>query len=173
MTVTVPQELISPAPDGPGPDLVLTPQAEVPPKWAARLHETIVSRVRAVRRSRNMSARQVAERTTELGMAIPRPVLANLESGRRTYLTVAELLILAKALGVAPGDLLIPVGRDAHLEVAPGDFRSPEDVARWFWSPRCAACDDEPPAGFTCDTCGKSGSRDAPPHSGPGQRDRG
>jgi transcriptional regulator with XRE-family HTH domain len=151
-------------------DAVMAPRAEAPATWETRLHGTIVSRTRVLRHRRNMSAQRLAERTAELGMAIPRAVLANLESGRKTNVTVAELLILARALGVGPADLLIPAGRDGQLEIAPGEFRSPQDVAWWFCSLRCQTCDDEPPAGFTCDTCGKSGSHAPAQQAGSARR---
>ena len=57
-----------------------------------------------------MSVQKLADVTDELGMPIPRSVLANLESGRRETVTVAEVLVLAAALDVAPIDLICPSG---------------------------------------------------------------
>lgn len=57
------------------------------------------------------SARQLAERCADLGGAVlNRPTIANIEAGRRGYVSVEELLTLAKALDVTPLDLLIPSG---------------------------------------------------------------
>ena len=63
---------------------------------------------------------QLADRTAELGMPIPRSVLANLESGRRDTVSVAEVLVLAAALDVAPIELICPVGFDKQTEMLPG-----------------------------------------------------
>jgi len=79
-----------------------------------------------------MSAQQLADRTAELGMPIPRSVLANLESGRRDTVSVAEVLALAAALNVAPIDLICPVGFDKQTEILPGRMMDPLSAMRWF-----------------------------------------
>jgi len=92
---------------------------------------TIAREVRRHRDRRGMSAQQLADRTAELGMPIPRPDLANLESGRRDSVSAAEVLILAAALDVAPIDLIAPVGYDEHIEMLPGRMMDPLEAARW------------------------------------------
>lgn len=89
-------------------------------------------------------------------MHVPRNVLANLESGRRDVVTVAELLILAKALNAAPVDLLFPAEADAVVEIAPGDSRPRDEAMAWFTTPKCPSCDGVPPPGFTCNACGRT-----------------
>ena len=79
-----------------------------------------------------MSTQKLADRTAELGMAIPRSVLANLESGRRETVSVAEVLVLAAALNVAPIELMCPVGFDKQTEMLPGRMMDPPDAMRWF-----------------------------------------
>lgn len=79
-----------------------------------------------------MSTQKLADRTAELGMAIPRSVLANLESGRRETVTVAEVLVLAAALNIAPIELMCPVGFDKQTEMLPGRMMDPPDAMRWF-----------------------------------------
>lgn len=54
-------------------------------------------------------------------MPIQRSVLANLESGRRTTVTIAEVLVLAAALNVPPAILVFPVGQTETVEMLP-DF---------------------------------------------------
>ena len=68
--------------------------------WPARVAATVAREVRRYRESQRpkMSAQQLADRTAELGAPIPRSVLANLESGRRETVSVAEILVLAAAL---------------------------------------------------------------------------
>jgi len=79
-----------------------------------------------------MSAQQLADRTEELGMPIPRSVLANLESGRRETVSVAEVLVLAAALNVAPVELICPVGFDKETEMLPGRAMDQLAARRWF-----------------------------------------
>ena len=75
---------------------------------------------------------KLADKTEELGMPIPRSVLANLESGRRDTVSVAEVLVLAAALDVAPIELICPVGFDKQTEMLPGRMMDPLSAMRWF-----------------------------------------
>lgn len=100
--------------------------------WQPRLTRVIAREIRRHRDRRKMSAQQLADRTAELGMPIPRPVLANLESGRRDSVSAAELLILAAALDVAPMELICPVGYDDQIELLPGRTMDPLQASRWF-----------------------------------------
>lgn len=80
-----------------------------------------------------MSAQQLADRCAELGMpALNRTTIANLENGRRSSVALAEVLILAAALDVAPAALAFPVGYTAALEYLPGQEAAPLDVLDWF-----------------------------------------
>jgi hypothetical protein len=92
---------------------------------------------REVRRHRlmqqpRMSVQKLADATEKLGMPIPRSVLANLESGRRDTVSVAEILVLAAALNVAPIDLICPAGFDKQTEMLPGRMMDPLSATRWF-----------------------------------------
>ncbi len=84
--------------------------------WAAAVVSTVATEVCRLRTELGLSQQELAEQCTELGYPIPRNVLANLESGRRTSLHVVELLVLAEALHCIPVALLFPVG---HREAAP------------------------------------------------------
>lgn len=80
-----------------------------------------------------MSAQQLALRCAELGLpTLTRSTIANLESGRRQYVDVAELLILAAALQVAPAVLVFPVGYEAEVERLPGQTATPLDAVDQF-----------------------------------------
>lgn len=100
--------------------------------WSDRQARTIAAEVRRHRQLRGMSAQQVADRCEELGMLVPRSVIANLESGRRTTVTVAELLVLAEALHVPPAQLVFPVGYQEKVEALPGREVSPIRAVQWF-----------------------------------------
>jgi transcriptional regulator with XRE-family HTH domain len=79
-----------------------------------------------------MSAQQLAERCEQLGLSIPRPVLSNLENGRRESVTLAELLVLAAALDVSPIALIVPLGLEEDLEVLPRLTVTAWDAAKWI-----------------------------------------
>jgi hypothetical protein len=79
-----------------------------------------------------MSAQQLADATAALGYPVPRSVVANLESGRRESIGIAELLVLARVLDVSPLTLVLPLGRASEVEVLPGASVRTWDAARWF-----------------------------------------
>jgi transcriptional regulator with XRE-family HTH domain len=93
----------------------------------------VIAQLRAIRNERKVSAQELADRMTAAGYPIKRSVIANLESGRRAEVSVDHLAIAAKALGVDPAAILRRVA-------AP-----------------CPHCTGQPPAGFTCNTCGTAG----------------
>lgn len=99
--------------------------------WQRRVTRTVAREIRRYRDERKLSAQQLADRTAELGMGIPRSVLANLESGRRETVTVPEILVLAAALEVAPIELFCPVGFDEQIEILPGRMVDPLSASRW------------------------------------------
>ena len=53
-------------------------------------------------------------------------------SGRRETVSVAEVLVLAAALGVSPIELMCPVGFDEQTEMLPGRMMDPLAAMRWF-----------------------------------------
>lgn len=83
-----------------------------------------------------MSAQQLADACAELGFPIQRSVLANLENGRRTNLSLPELFVLARALEVPPLLLVLPLGHDHTVEVLPGVNVSTVDALRWLTGER-------------------------------------
>jgi transcriptional regulator with XRE-family HTH domain len=104
---------------------------EPPADWAERHAHRIAAELRRVRTDKSMSAKQVSDRTIELGAPVSRTVIADLENGRRRYVSTSELLVLAQALNVHPIDLLFPDAgadeaewlpgyRDVEIEVMPG-----------------------------------------------------
>ncbi|MCD2117092.1 MULTISPECIES: helix-turn-helix domain-containing protein [Rhodococcus] len=89
----------------------------------------------AVRRRRNdlgISAQKLADACTELGYPLPRNSIANLENGRRSEVSVAELIVIARALRVPPLLLLFPGIPGEKVEVAPGVEAFSYDAAEWF-----------------------------------------
>lgn len=100
--------------------------------WSERLALAVAQEVRRHRQARGLSAKQLSDRCAQLGMPIQRSVLANLESGRRATISVAEVMVLAAALEVAPMQLLFPVGYEERFEFLPNQHAVPFAAAQWF-----------------------------------------
>ncbi|MEU5847414.1 helix-turn-helix transcriptional regulator [Saccharopolyspora shandongensis] len=100
--------------------------------WAGSLVHTVSSEIRRHRQRRGLSTQGLADACEQLGYPIKRQVLANLENGRREAISVPELLVLGKALGVPPALLVFPVGEALSCEPLPGQSRPLWDVLRWF-----------------------------------------
>lgn len=102
-------------------------------EWPARLANRVAQEVRRHRMRRGMSAQQLADVCAQLGLPLSRSALANLESGRRPTVSLAEVLVLGKALGVPPIELVFPVGREEQLvEVLPGKKMGAWEAVKWF-----------------------------------------
>lgn len=78
----------------------------------------------------NLSAQQVADRTEQLGAPISRTVIADLENGRRRYVSTSELVAIAQALTMTPIHLLYP--DDDDVEVWPGVHQSKASAVQGF-----------------------------------------
>jgi transcriptional regulator with XRE-family HTH domain len=85
-------------------------KASPPPEtWADVINERVADAILDARKARGFSsAQQLADETKRVDMPVSRSVLANLDSGRKRKLSVAELVAISAALGVDPGDLLTP-----------------------------------------------------------------
>jgi transcriptional regulator with XRE-family HTH domain len=99
--------------------------------WSSRLAQTIAAEVRRHRKRRGLSAQGLADACADLGYPIARQVLANLENGRREAVTVAELLVLGRTLGVPPLLLAFPVGAQEEADATPEEKRDTLAVVRW------------------------------------------
>jgi transcriptional regulator with XRE-family HTH domain len=108
--------------------------------YGATPSDHTASRIREVRRRRNMTVRDLAARCAELG--VPRvtgPVIENIENGRRDdagrrrrNVTVDELMVIALALNVPPLYLVIPPGDpDALYRITPAEAETRRYVAAW------------------------------------------
>jgi transcriptional regulator with XRE-family HTH domain len=78
-----------------------------------------------------MTAQALADRCGELGHPLDRSVIAKLEKGIRQTVTVADLLVLARALDLPPVALLFPLD-EPGAEVLPGELRSVWSSLQWF-----------------------------------------
>ena len=86
--------------------------------------------VRRLREPR--SAQWLSDRTRKLGYCVTRSVIADLENGRRRYVTTAELCVLAWALKVPPIQLLYPDLPDGTVEIVPDVDKPSIEAVMWF-----------------------------------------
>jgi len=98
--------------------------------WAEDTTDRIADAVKALRGKR--SAQWLADRTKELGHPISRTAISNLEVKRKRSVDVPELVVLARALGVTPLQLLYPDLPSGEVEVLPGHRTSSWSAAQWF-----------------------------------------
>lgn len=103
-----------------------------PEGWSRRLSTTIAAEVRRHRVAAGMSTQQLSDKCAALGHEIPRPVLSNLENGRRENVSIAEILVLSAALKITPASLIFPVGYTSEAEPLPGVQAHPLDAVFWF-----------------------------------------
>lgn len=105
--------------------------ADVPPRdWAEREAYRLAMTIREMRKPH--SAQWLSDRTDQVGMRINRPLISDLENGRRRYITTAELAVIAAALSVAPVALLYPGPYDELVEVLPDQPVRQLRAADWF-----------------------------------------
>jgi transcriptional regulator with XRE-family HTH domain len=104
-------------------------------EWSADLTRSIAKNVRRYRKAKDWSARELAETCTILGFDIPRTAVSDLENGRRLFITVSELLMLARALEVSPIDLVFPQDREEPVRVSPAELLDSFEAGQW-WSGR-------------------------------------
>lgn len=72
--------------------------------------ETVAARVKELRQRRGFSAQKLAERcAANGGEHLDRSIIANLENGRRSGISIDEVYVLALALDVSPLHLFVPV----------------------------------------------------------------
>lgn len=96
-------------------------------QWAESTHARIAATIKALRGSR--SQQWLADRTAELGYPITRAQIANCESGRKQALDIAELIVIAEALGTSPAAIVSGSLDGDSIEYLPGQTLSPH--AAW------------------------------------------
>lgn len=100
-------------------------------EWQQAQVDRVGDAVKALRGDR--SAQWLSDVTDELGYRVGRSTISDIENGRRKYIAVHELLMLAAALGTSPAALLtfgsVP---DGELELLPVRNTSGIDAADWI-----------------------------------------
>ena len=106
---------------------------EVAKAWEMRVADRVGRAVQKRRKAQGWTGVELAERTAELGYPITRVAISKIErNSREGKLDVAELLVLAEALGIAPVLLLAPDFPDGEVETRPGHSVDSRQAVRWF-----------------------------------------
>lgn len=93
----------------------------------------IGERVAKIRKARGMTQDDLAEAMQAVGIGWERIVIAKLETGRRSFVKVDELLALCLVLDIAPVDLLVPTDlTDQPYQVAPRADAEAGNVREWI-----------------------------------------
>jgi transcriptional regulator with XRE-family HTH domain len=100
--------------------------------WNSALTTLTARQIRHYRERLNMSAEHFAAAVELAGLPYTRAQVANLESGRRTTLTIGEVLIFSKVLGVPAMQLLFPADLTELVEVLPGFRVTMREASRFF-----------------------------------------
>lgn len=100
--------------------------------WSGDLAARIGPNIAARRRELSLTTAALAERTSELGLALNKTVISRIETGHRHTLTVGELSVLAYALDTSPTELMYPLTTADPVEITPDRALPPWDAIRWF-----------------------------------------
>lgn len=104
-----------------------------PDQWPTVFTGRIAQRLRDSRKAAGLTMAEVAQGCADRGLPeFTEHSMKNLESGRKTSITVADVVVLADVLGVPPVTLLFPLGSSATVEVLPGREVSTWDAVAWF-----------------------------------------
>jgi len=95
--------------------------------WAHRIGRHLAN----IRDQRGISAQELAGLTDDLECPVSRSTIANLESGRKTSVSVVEVTVLAAALNIAPIRLLFDVA-GPDIELLPTKRSGAVRAANWF-----------------------------------------
>ncbi|MCQ4084002.1 helix-turn-helix transcriptional regulator [Streptomyces sp. RB6PN25] len=101
-------------------------------QWPAAFTARVAREMREARRAAGLTMADVAQGCVDRGFESTEQTIKNLETGRRTSLTLAEFFVLADVLTIPPVCLLFPLGRAATVEVLPNREVSTWNALAWF-----------------------------------------
>lgn len=99
--------------------------------WSRRVTAKIGESVKVLRNERGWSAEQLAEHVRQLDVPITRAVVTDLENGRRSSISISELLAIGYVLRVPPLSLWLSELPDGTVEALPGIEKNQLDTALW------------------------------------------
>lgn len=89
-------------------------------------------RIKQLRKEREWSAQKLGEEMARVGIPWNRSIVVNIEQGRRSYITVEELVALGRVLGVPPMLLALPFDQLRQIAVLPNASVPTWAAAQWF-----------------------------------------
>jgi transcriptional regulator with XRE-family HTH domain len=94
----------------------------------------VAAEIRRLRQLQGLSVQKLADATAAAGNPILRTAIADMELGRRKYITVGELMTLAYVLNVPPVTLMFPgpYERENTVELLPGVSATRTYGAQWW-----------------------------------------
>lgn len=99
-------------------------------QWSDDWTKEIATEIRHLRGDR--SAQWLSDRTDELGHRVTRSIITDLETGRRKYISLAELTVLAAALDTYPIALAYPDIQEQTKPLPSLDEVEKFFAAQWF-----------------------------------------
>lgn len=109
------------------------------PNWNTVIARRVGERVAHFRKrvgDKGITAQALADRCASLGHPLDRTVIAKLEKGLRQSVTVADLVVLAAALGVSPTALVVPIDQTETVEILPGQEVASYEAMTWLTGER-------------------------------------
>ncbi|MBV9022309.1 MAG: helix-turn-helix domain-containing protein [Streptomycetaceae bacterium] len=103
-----------------------------PDHWPTAFTARVAREMREARKAAGLTMAEVAQGCLDRGLELTEPTIKNLETGRRSSITLADFVVLADVLGVPPVSLLFPLGKAATVEVLPRQEVSTWDALTWF-----------------------------------------
>jgi transcriptional regulator with XRE-family HTH domain len=101
--------------------------------WQLELSARVGKAVKMRRNALKLTAQQLAQRTAEIGYPVTRVTISKIESNVRAgKFDVAEWLVLAQALEIAPALMLFPDYPDGPVHGLPGNERRSVEAVWWI-----------------------------------------
>jgi transcriptional regulator with XRE-family HTH domain len=100
--------------------------------WPESVTKIVIAQVERYRKEQGLRGEDLAERCMELGFKIDKSMLSKLATGSRKTLGVAELLVLAAALGVPPIALLLPMNQSESVALLPDGVMKIDVALAWL-----------------------------------------
>ncbi|GHC74123.1 helix-turn-helix transcriptional regulator [Streptomyces violaceochromogenes] len=100
--------------------------------WSPSFTARVAEQMRQARKAAGLTVAEAAQACAELGLAVPKTTITNLETGRRTSIDLAEFLVLAEVYKMPPISLLFPLETDASVAVLPDREVPTWEAVAWF-----------------------------------------
>lgn len=96
------------------------------------MHRAVADRIKQLRTGRKWSAQRLGDEMARVGIPWNRSIVVNIEQGRRSYITLEELLALGRVLGVPPMLLAFPFDQVREVQALPNVSVPTWEAAQWF-----------------------------------------